>query len=433
MTRKRTAITLEEVNVVQADNYARTLLQTTRNRESDDISEDDPFRDESDEECLNRIPSPDDELAALLPRKLSGVISPVRLDHAIKHNTITESDYLLDGINFSDKFYQFKLESISKMEEENEIFFFCNNFNEILSLSHILWLEAETYSDSLIHIFGKDNLKVLSKTLKENFKKSEKLQYDTIAKLYNIFEEHEDDDHNGIDDELFQLEVQLRKNKFVQGLNIIQILRERVASLSTIRMKGEIRENEFRSPEENLSERNARTRNIKRPDFIVSTINCNEFTFTRMIGEVKSGSYDQCSLGVMYDKYKLALFGKDCLDSDTDFVILCQTVGDEVRFYGMTILDEAFYVSIYLKSIRLPLSMRDMKKFVNELNDIFSIRNLVSSICKIETSQKWKRETLQTPLFEDYVPTNVNRRPVKKGKKRQQDEEYANDKIGFKK
>lgn len=126
------------------------------------------------------------------------------------------------------------------------------------------------------------------------------------------------------------------------------ILHFSVASLSTIRMKGEIRENElkqsylypifdpflsnkdkfkFRSPEENLTERNARTRNIKRPDFIVSTINCNEFTFTRMIGEVKSGSYDQCSLGVMYDKYKLALFGKDCLDSDTDFVILCQTVG----------------------------------------------------------------------------------------------------------
>ncbi|GAA5802195.1 hypothetical protein HPULCUR_007656 [Helicostylum pulchrum] len=101
---------------------------------------------------------------------------------------------------------------------------------------------------------------------------------------------------------------------------------------------------------------------------------------------------------------------------------MTKAVGDEVRFYLMTLLDEAFYVSLYLKSIRLPLCMRDMKKFVNELNDIFSIRNLISCISKIDTSQKWKRDTLQTPLFEDYVPTTVNHRPVKKGKKRQQDE-----------
>ncbi|GAA5802196.1 hypothetical protein HPULCUR_007657 [Helicostylum pulchrum] len=76
-------------------------------------------------------PSPDDELAALLPRKLPGVISPVRLDDTVKDNITTESDYLLGGINFSQKFGQFKLESISKLEE-NEISFFCDNFNEIL-------------------------------------------------------------------------------------------------------------------------------------------------------------------------------------------------------------------------------------------------------------------------------------------------------------
>ncbi|KAG2229517.1 hypothetical protein INT48_008406, partial [Thamnidium elegans] len=112
-------------------------------------------------------------------------------------------------------------------------------------------------------------------------------------------------------------------------------------------MRGELKENElkqsylfplfdpffskkekfkFRSPEENLPERYVRTQNIKRPDFIVSSLNINEFTFTRMIGEVKMGTYNQDSLQTIYDKYKLALFGKDCLDDNTNFVILCQTV-----------------------------------------------------------------------------------------------------------
>ncbi|KAG2229525.1 hypothetical protein INT48_008414 [Thamnidium elegans] len=182
-------MTLEEVNIAHASNYARSLLKITTESGTDKFNEKDPFEANHSvplsstqiyiyiyiyfecgvflilKQALNLTENvlvvyPDDEPASLLPRKLPSVISPVTFDYIIKDNITTETDYLLGGISFSEKFCEFKLESISKLKQGNEFFYFCDDFNQILSLSHILWLEVETYSDLLIHVFGKGNLKI---------------------------------------------------------------------------------------------------------------------------------------------------------------------------------------------------------------------------------------------------------------------------------
>lgn len=83
----------------------------------------------------------------------------------------------------------------------------------------------------------------------------------------------------------------------------------------------------YRTPEQNLYERVSRTDNSKKPDAIVSNINGPQFSYTKMIGEVKPDSFDKDSISVLYDKYRLALFGKDCVDSGTENVILFQAIG----------------------------------------------------------------------------------------------------------
>jgi hypothetical protein len=83
----------------------------------------------------------------------------------------------------------------------------------------------------------------------------------------------------------------------------------------------------FRSPEENIPERLHRTDFIKKPDAIVSAVDLNEFSYTKLVGEVKCDIYSFDSLDVQYDMYKLAIYGKDCVDEGTDNVILYQAVG----------------------------------------------------------------------------------------------------------
>jgi hypothetical protein len=83
----------------------------------------------------------------------------------------------------------------------------------------------------------------------------------------------------------------------------------------------------YRAPEQNLPERVYRTEFSKKPDAIVSTIVFSHFSYTKLVGEVKNETYQLESLAVLYDKYKLGIYGKDIVDKGVAKVILFQAVG----------------------------------------------------------------------------------------------------------
>lgn len=83
----------------------------------------------------------------------------------------------------------------------------------------------------------------------------------------------------------------------------------------------------FRCPEVNLPERLERTEYLKKPDAIVSKIDISHFNYTKLVGEVKNDTYNTESLLVLFDKYKLAPYGKDIIDKGLSKVILYQAIG----------------------------------------------------------------------------------------------------------
>lgn len=72
----------------------------------------------------------------------------------------------------------------------------------------------------------------------------------------------------------------------------------------------------YRNAEINLPERKTRTDYQKCPDTVVSSIQHNHSSYSRLVGETKNSEYDADYLGtIVNDKYRRALFAKDVLDS----------------------------------------------------------------------------------------------------------------------
>jgi hypothetical protein len=84
---------------------------------------------------------------------------------------------------------------------------------------------------------------------------------------------------------------------------------------------------QYRSPETNLPERIGRSEFTKRPDAVVSTIDNTHFSYTRLVGEVKNDTYDMDSMLVLYDKYRLSIYGKDVVDNGVKTAVLYQAIG----------------------------------------------------------------------------------------------------------
>jgi hypothetical protein len=83
----------------------------------------------------------------------------------------------------------------------------------------------------------------------------------------------------------------------------------------------------YRSPENCLPERMHRTEVWKRPDAVVSSVELSCFAYTKLVGKVKNETYSWDSLAVLFDKYRLAIYGKDAIDEGVKLVIVYQAVG----------------------------------------------------------------------------------------------------------
>jgi hypothetical protein len=80
------------------------------------------------------------------------------------------------------------------------------------------------------------------------------------------------------------------------------------------------------------------------------------------------------------------------------------------------LIEDAFYVVVLLFTVKLPRSIDEILPFINEIHKLYQIRELLEKQCIEEergAKVNWQRDTLDTPIFEDYIETNQNHIPGK--------------------
>ncbi|CAG8565835.1 4591_t:CDS:2 [Ambispora gerdemannii] len=315
-----------------------------------------------------------------------------------------------------------------------------SNVQEILSLSSILLLASNSYSNTMIDHFG---LSLLDE-IHQKFKSEQQIVLDSNSET--TFRKAVKMAMGGSrDDAIIWLcgklssEQSLRENL---GFIILDCLR--VLPSSKIRNEhseithytnflDRIMKGLFDDPDKhvvqwpNTALNESKTRKAegraKQPDFTTSIICQLQTSATLFVGEVSPPSkrgdvYKNCN-----DLIRLGVFMKDILDSSVDkgADIKCWASNYKVDYYTMDLV-QGIYIMIHIGQMLVPASLKDMSSFVDDIElslrvqDIFrkSYENFYTKLCNPGSLTKkatFKRETLCTPKFRQLVSKthDVNR------------------------
>lgn len=102
--------------------------------------------------------------------------------------------------------------------------------------------------------------------------------------------------------------------------------------------------------------------------------------------------------------------------------------GLEVRFYCMALIEDAFYAVVFLLSISLPSAVDNIAPFIHGIENLYKIRDILRNKCTKNQNnihKEWRRDTMETPIFEDMIETTTNKRPARKTNKRDRDGNFT--------
>jgi hypothetical protein len=102
--------------------------------------------------------------------------------------------------------------------------------------------------------------------------------------------------------------------------------------------------------------------------------------------------------------------------------------GFDLEFSACELIEDAFYVVTHLFNVTLPCCIAQLPAFVHEFHKLYFVRHLLENQCIKQpitsaTNKEWHRETLGTPIFEEYIATGQSRFPL--SRKRSRDSGYV--------
>nr|CAG8619389.1 8927_t:CDS:2 [Entrophospora candida] len=351
-------------------------------------------------------------------------------------NVDPANDLYVGEINMSLLFRNYQNQSFNLANTKG--LFVESNVQEILSLSSILLLASDSYSDTMVNHFG---LPLLNQ-IHEKFKPKQQILLDsnseeTFRKAVKMaMNGSRDDVINWLCGRLSNV-PSLRKDL---GFVVLDCLR----TLPTSKIRNQhseithytnfldrIMKGFFNDPDKHvvqwpntaLDESKARKfeGRAKQPDFIVSIICQLQSCATIFVGEVsppskKGDVYKNCN-----DLIRLSIFMKDSLDSSIDKgvdikVLGFQCIDYKIDYYIMDLV-QGIYTMVHIGQTLIPASLKDMPSFVDDIElflraqDIFhkSFAVLYTKLCNpgdsepLATKAIFKQDTLGTPKFKKLI------------------------------
>ncbi|CAG8497203.1 4307_t:CDS:2, partial [Paraglomus occultum] len=286
-----------------------------------------------------------------------------------------------------------------------------SNVQEILSLSSILLLASNSYSNTMTDHFG---LSLLDE-IHQKFKSEQQIILILDSNSETTFRKavemalsgSRDDAISWLCDKLGS-EQSLKENL---GFIILDCLR----TLPSSKIRNEhseithytnfldrIMKGLFDDPDKHIVQwpntalNESKTRKAegraKQPDFTVSVICQLQTSVTLLVGEVSPPSkrgdvYKNCN-----DLIRLGVFMKDILDSSIDKgadikVLGFQCVDYKVDYYTMDLV-QGIYIMIHIGQMSVPASLKDMSSFVDDIELSLGITEVISeNDCRLESEE----------------------------------------------
>ncbi|CAG8658213.1 11643_t:CDS:10, partial [Acaulospora morrowiae] len=350
--------------------------------------------------------------------------------------------------NISSLFKSYRSKALAHAQNSGLIM--TKNYHEILSLSHILLLQMDNYSETQVKTFSRETLEDLRKDIKSKLIGKEKVTRDIKSILQEYIEVALDDNDGGLHElretitESFSKEFNSTAEK--EFLRRMKFLFEHLSytiplhPLKEIISEGTLLANiispilriffhdSYIYPTiwPNTSSTSAKIRKLaigdpsraKQPDMIGKTVNNGKYVYETMFGEVTGEGKNNTEKKNIIDLVRLGIFMKDSLDNisrktGVNRIFGWQVIVTKWTGYMMTLISPGIYVMIDTGSVDLPRSFEVCNTFLTGLDTLFAfkiayektIKDILSIMNKSEEFESddnfkgWRRSTLGTPLF----------------------------------
>ncbi|CAG8639531.1 8830_t:CDS:10 [Ambispora gerdemannii] len=285
------------------------------------------------------------------------------------------------------------------------------NYHEILSLSHILLLQMDNYSETQVKTFSRETLEHLRKDIKSKLIGKEKVTRDIKSILQEYIEVALDDNDGELHElretitESFSKEFNSTAEK--EFLRRMKFLFEHLSytiplhPLKEIISEGTLVANII-SPIlriffhdsyiyltiwPNTSSTSAKIRKLaisdpsraKQPDMIGKIVNNGKFVYETMFGEVTGEGKNNTEKKNLIDLVRLGIFMKDSLDNisrktGVNQIFSWQVIVTKWTGYMMTLISPGIYVMIDTGSVDLPRSFEVCNTFLTGLDTLFAFQ-----------------------------------------------------------
>ncbi|KAG9291287.1 hypothetical protein G9A89_021789 [Geosiphon pyriformis] len=400
---------------------------------TDDSYASDESDDGSDEECGSKL-----------------IVEEISFDEFIDQE---DKPFIFKAKNISSLFKSYRCEALTKSRKSG--LSVTQDYREILSISHILLLQVDDYSDMQIKTFSRDTLEDLRKDIRARIFGKEKISKEFKSTFQEYVETVLDDEDCGLD-KLWKLIIESYPKTFDKteenALFLkMQLLFQKLASNLSVRtLKEKISEGtlvaNFISPIlriflhnasvhpttwPNTASTSAKIRKLansdpsraKQPDMIGKVVHNGKFAFELMFGEVTGEGRNNTEKKNIIDLIRLGMFMKDSIDltlhkANVNCVLFgWQSIVLKWTGYIMVLIAPGVYLMVEAGNIELPKSFDTCSMFFNGLDTLRTfqvayertVKEVLSAMNKSREKsdddklKQWCRSTLGTPAFKKII------------------------------
>ncbi|CAB5362397.1 unnamed protein product [Rhizophagus irregularis] len=402
----------ESERVPDSDSESNEKPRKRTETEDDEYHDDESESDESDDECELRLS-----------------VEEMGFDEYVDRN---DQPFIFKTKNIPSLFESYRSKALAHAQNSGLIM--TKNYHEILSLSHILLLQMDNYSETQVKTFSRETLEDLRKDIKSKLIGKEKVTRDVKSILQEYIEIALDDNDGGLHElretitESFSIKFNSTAEK--EFLRRMKFLFEHLSytiplhPLKEIISEGTLVANII-SPVlriffhdsyiyptiwPNTSSTSAKVRKLaigdpsraKQLDMIGKIVNNGKFVYESMFGEVTGEGKNNTEKKNLIDLVRLGIFMKDSLDNisrktGVNRIFGWQVIVTKWTGYMMTLISPGIYVLIECRSSKI------FRTYEKTIKDILSIMNKSEEVESNDNFKGWRRSTLGTPSFKKIV------------------------------
>ncbi|CAO3593173.1 unnamed protein product [Absidia cylindrospora] len=325
----------------------------------------------------------------------------------------TEHVLLSNGFNLSHAFGKFK--SMASIKSQSTGVRMNQDIHEILSLSHILLLNANQHGRALIDCVGRSNLNLYMDQLKKKYLDDVKMNDDLFQNIIGILRTLKDKSRKATKVDLMKLALNVDIDDL--DASILDVLLNCVQKLPDYQDNAPPGEQQlitnfidpilsplFHQPDHDRAfywlNRTVEDTEILRPDGAMYITEQQHTKHAIGFCEVKAKDNEDNSNGVHLDLFRLSMFCKNTLDSGLiKAMIAVQVVDSTLTFYLFTLESAGLYVMFELGRMDAPLTYEQLTQFTMKLDFLKKISSTYRTHCvkrsKTDSIVGWKRPSLE--------------------------------------